>query len=130
MPTTVPGPLIPVGQPVTWTYQVTNGGNSVLTNVEVVDDQGVAVTCPQTALQPGEMMECTGSGTAVAGEYANGATVTGTSPTGEVSSEDLSHYFGALGPRRHPEGDERRGRGRSAGTARSGRGSGHVDVRA
>ena len=72
MPTTVPGPLIPVGQPVTWTYQVTNGGNSVLTNVEVVDDQGVAVTCPQTALQPGEMMECTGSGTAVAGEYGTG----------------------------------------------------------
>ena len=40
------GPQIPVGGDVTWTYVVTNTGNVDLTNVTVVDDQGVAVQLP------------------------------------------------------------------------------------
>ena len=62
----------------------------------VTDDQGVVVTCPQTTLDVGESMTCTGDGTAAAGQYANIGTATGTSPTGEiVEDEDPSHYFGA-----------------------------------
>jgi hypothetical protein len=91
-----PGPFIPVGEPVTWTYQVSNTGNVALTNVTVTDDQGVAVACPSTALEPDESMTCTASGTAIAGQYANLGTVTATPPGGlpAVSDSDSSHYLG------------------------------------
>jgi hypothetical protein len=39
-----PGPRIPVGSPVTWTYVVTNNGSLSLSSITVVDDQGVTVT--------------------------------------------------------------------------------------
>ena len=92
------GPVIPVGDPVFWTYVVTNDGNVFLTDVTVTDDQGVVVTCPATTLAVGESMTCTGAtGVAVAGQYANTGSVTGTPPTGpDVSDSDPSHYFGAL----------------------------------
>src|SRR5690606_21696789 len=35
-----PGPDIPVGDAVTWTYEVKNTGNVTLTNITVTDDQG------------------------------------------------------------------------------------------
>ncbi len=91
-----PGPYIPEGDPVTWTYVVTNTGNVTLTDVAVTDDQGVVVSCPQTTLAVGESMTCTASGIAVAGQYANIGTVSGTPPVGAaVSDEDPSHYFGS-----------------------------------
>jgi hypothetical protein len=89
------GPEIGIGEPVFWTYEVTNTGNVVLTGVAVVDNQGVAVTCPQDTLQPGESMLCTGEGVAELGQYANIGSVTGISPEGEtVRDEDPSHYIG------------------------------------
>jgi len=92
-----PGPTLLVGDPVTWTYVVTNTGSEILSNVVVVDDQGVAVTCPATTLGPGESMTCTASGTVVAGQYANLGTVTADLPVrGSVAAADPSHYFGAL----------------------------------
>ena len=48
-----PGVLIPVGQPVEWTYTVANTGNDDLTGVSVTDDKGVTVTCPATTLADG-----------------------------------------------------------------------------
>jgi hypothetical protein len=90
-----PGPTIAVGSPVAWTYLVTNRGDVNLTTVRVVDDKGVAVTCPKTSLHPGESMTCTGNGTAVAGQYENVGTVTAVSPCDtQVSAHDVSHYFG------------------------------------
>ncbi len=88
------GPRIPVGDSVTWTYVVTNTGNVPLTNVTVTDDQGVAVACPKSTLDPLETMTCTASGTAVVGQYANLGTVTGDGPGGPVADEDPSHYLG------------------------------------
>lgn len=89
------GPQIPVGDPVTWTYVVTNTGNTALSNVAVSDDQGVAVSCPKTTLAAGESMVCTANGIAVAGQYANVGTVTADPPAGPaVSDTDPSHYFG------------------------------------
>ncbi len=85
------GPQIPVGDAVTWTYVVTNTGNVALTGVTVTDDQGVAVSCPQTTLAVGESMTCTAAGTATAGQYANVGSVT---TDQQVSDSDPSHYFG------------------------------------
>ena len=62
-----PGPFIPVGAPITWTYRVTNTGNGVLTSVVVRDLDGVAVTCPSSTLAVGASMTCTGAGTAAGG---------------------------------------------------------------
>jgi hypothetical protein len=92
---TAPGETIPVGSPVLWEYIVTNTGNVVLNNVKVTDDQGVAVSCPKTTLQPGESMRCTGTGVAVACQYRNIGTATGKTPGGgTVQDQDASHYFG------------------------------------
>ncbi|MBN1877563.1 MAG: hypothetical protein JXA33_25295, partial [Anaerolineae bacterium] len=92
---TVPGPYIVVGQTITWKYIVKNTGNVNLTGINVVDDRGVVVSCPKTTLSPAESMTCTGSGTAVAGQYANVGTVTGTPPAGTaVTDSDPSHYYG------------------------------------
>lgn len=92
---TPPGPAITVGAAVNWTYVVTNTGDLALTAVSVTDNRGVTVTCPKTALAPGESMTCTASGTATAGQYSNLGTATGT-PTGgsPVTATDPSHYNG------------------------------------
>jgi len=94
-----PGPGLVIGDPVTWTYVVTNTGPATLGAVSVTDDQGVAVSCPKTALGPGESMTCTASGTVTAGQYSNLGTVTAELPTAGplptiVSAADQSHYFG------------------------------------
>jgi uncharacterized repeat protein (TIGR01451 family) len=89
-----PGPVLAVGDPVAWGYQVTNFSGETMTDVAVEDDQGVVVTCPQTTLLAGESMTCTANGTADAGQYANVGTVTATHPSGEVADSDPSHYFG------------------------------------
>ena len=89
-----PGPTIVVGSPVTWTYVVTNTGTINLTNVKVVDDRNVSVTCPGSTLTATQSMTCTGSGTAVEGQYRNVGTVTADSASGAVTDSDVSHYFG------------------------------------
>jgi hypothetical protein len=96
------GPQIPVGDPVTWTYLVTNTGNVDLTDVTVTDDQGVTVTCPHDTLAVGDTMTCTANGTAQVGQYANLGTATATAPDGAaVADDDPSHYYGKV-----PTGDE------------------------
>ena len=90
-----PGPSIPTGDDVMWSYVVTNTGTVSLTNVSVTDVPDPTITCPQTTLAPNESMTCTASGTATAGQYENTATATGTPPAGpNVSDTDPSHYFG------------------------------------
>ena len=91
-----PGPTLPVGSAVTWTYVVSNTGTVALNNVVLVDDQEGAVSCPSPTLAVGASMSCTKSGVAGEGQYRNVATVTATSETGgvNVSDTDASHYFG------------------------------------
>ncbi|MBZ2199649.1 DUF7507 domain-containing protein [Occultella gossypii] len=91
-----PGPYIPVGEEVTWTYVVHNTGNSALTDIAVTDDQGVTVTCPQTGLAAGEEMTCSATGTSVEGQYENVGTATATSQQGELTDSDPSYYFGSV----------------------------------
>ena len=89
-----PGPYIPMGDPVIWTYNVTNVGPVNLTGVGVIDDQGVTVTCPKTTLLIGENMTCTANGTATAGQYANIGNASGVGGGSSVFDTDPSHYFG------------------------------------
>jgi len=90
-----------VGDTVTWTYVVTNTGTVALDVVELVDDQGVTVTCPAgnpiPTLAVGATETCTGTGTVTAGDYMNTVTATGVPANGDdpVSDEDPSHYLGA-----------------------------------
>jgi hypothetical protein len=91
-----PGPYVPVGATVNWTYEVTNTGNVTLTNVMVTDNQGVTVTCPKTVLAADEAMTCTASGPATVGQYTNIGSVKGTPPTGaDVTASNPDHYFGS-----------------------------------
>jgi hypothetical protein len=89
-----PGPLVPTGDPLAWTYVVTNTGNVPLTKDTVTDDQGVTVTCPKDALAVDEPMTCNASGTATAGQYENRGTVEAYYEEQKVSDSDGSHYFG------------------------------------
>ncbi len=93
------GPTIAVGDPVLWTYVVTNTGDMQLSSVQVIDSRGVTVTCPKTVLAPSESMTCTASGTATAGQYANIGTASGL-PAGfsAVTASDPSHYYGGTPP--------------------------------
>ncbi len=88
------GPIIIVGNQVNWTYVVTNTGDVTLTDIQVTDNQGVAVTCPKDILTVGESITCTASGVAVAGQYANIGTVIGSYGETVVDDADPSHYFG------------------------------------
>lgn len=90
-----PGPTVTVGGAVTWTYAVKNTGTVALTNVLVVDDRSVAVSCGgQTALAVGQSMTCSGAGVATLGQYRNVGTVTARWASGTVTDSDASHYLG------------------------------------
>ena len=105
------GPLIQVGDPVTWTYLITNTGNTRLSNVTLTDDILGAITCNEgviPALNPNDTFTCTVNGVATLNQYANIGTVTGqpvdsfdaplTDINGivlpPVTDIDPSHYFG------------------------------------
>jgi hypothetical protein len=91
-----PGPSIPVGSPITWTYVVSNTSDVALTNVVVADDRGVVVICGQTTIPAGQSITCSGTGIAVAGPYRNTGTVTATMTGVQVTASDPSHYVGVL----------------------------------
>jgi plastocyanin len=102
---TAPGPSIPVGQTVTWTYTASNTGNVTLSGVVVTDDNGTPsdpsddqTVCTISSLNPDESDSCSASGTAVEGQYTNVGSVTGSPPGGlpDVSASDSSNYFGVL----------------------------------
>jgi uncharacterized repeat protein (TIGR01451 family) len=95
---TIPGPFVTAGGTVTWTYIVSNTGNTALVNVSVSDDVIGAVTCPQNTLAIGESMTCTMTGIAISGQYTNTGTVVGTDPNNPntpLSTNDPSHYYGS-----------------------------------
>ena len=76
------GPYIRVGDPVTWTYRITNSGEVTITNLVLHDSPEGAITNCQPAfadaLAPRAHSTCLVTGTAkVNGRYVNTATVTG-----------------------------------------------------
>jgi LPXTG-motif cell wall-anchored protein len=111
---TQPGVITSPGEALTWEYIVTNTGNVELTDVTVLDDQGVSVDCGEATgnviatLAVDETVTCTGSGNAPdLGAYTNVGSVTGTAPDTvdtagasvpgvEVSDEDAANVFTAV----------------------------------
>ena len=89
-----PGPSIAVGSPVTWTYVVTNTSPFTFSSLSVTDDRGVMVLCPSIFPAPGASITCTGSGTAVAGQYRNVGMVTATANANMYTDRDESFYLG------------------------------------
>ncbi|MFN8195561.1 MAG: GEVED domain-containing protein [Nocardioidaceae bacterium] len=82
------------GDPVDYTFVVTNTGNVTLDTVTVDDPTVGPVDCPVTTLAPGASTTCTATYTVTqadldAGHVANTATVTGTDPNGtDVTATD------------------------------------------
>ena len=89
------GPILPVGALVTWTYTVTNTGNVPFSSVVVTDSKIGAVACPASTLDVGGSFTCTMTGTAIAGQYTNLGTATGTSAGGTITASNPDNYFGA-----------------------------------
>jgi uncharacterized repeat protein (TIGR01451 family) len=87
-----PGPTVPVGSTLEFTYEVTNTGAVELTDIVVTDDQGLDVTCPSTTLAPGEMMTCTAESEATEGPCLNTGTVTAKAGDTDVSDSDVAQY--------------------------------------
>jgi len=94
------GPSITIGDPVTWTYVVTNTGDVALSNITVTDDKGVVPvyqsgdTGDDQILGVGEIWIYKALGLAVLGQYANVGTVSGSGGDTTVTDTDPSHYFG------------------------------------
>ena len=100
------GADILAGQPITWTYAVTNTGTVAVSNIIVSDDQEGLVnqfvggdSNSNQRLDPGETWTYSATGTAVSGSYSNLATVTGSfvPPNGTpvpTSAQDSSSYNG------------------------------------
>ena len=76
------GSTILAGADVTWSYLVRNTSTERLEQLAVTDNRGVVVSCPETALDPGQSMECTGTGNVgTATPYTNTGIVTGRGAT-------------------------------------------------
>jgi hypothetical protein len=95
------GPLLTVGDAVTWEYRVENTGTVALSNVAVTDNQTgvtpayVSGDGGDNILEPGEVWIYRATGSAIEGQYANIGTATGTPPAGgNISDSDPSHYLG------------------------------------
>lgn len=114
---TASGSGVLVGDAVTWTYVISNTGNVPMANVKPVDSDGVTISCGAAdadgdgdidLLAPGATVTCQATGTAVAGQYSNTVTVTGTpsdangTPLANAAgvaltapaASDTSHYYG------------------------------------
>jgi len=89
------GPMVLVGDTVTFTFIVENTGNVPLFDVSV-DDDILGHIGDVALLDIGETATLTTTALATAGQYENMGTATGTPPVGpDVTDEDPGHYFGA-----------------------------------
>ena len=80
--------LIDAGDTITYTFAVTNLGNTTLSAISVSDPKVSGITCVTTTLAPGQTTSCTGNPYTLlqadidAGQAQNQATASGTPPTG------------------------------------------------
>lgn len=90
------GLTIAAGAAVTWSYVVTNTGNTVLSNIVVTDsDPSIGTVGTILTLNPGATSTLTRTGVAVSGTYANTGTATCQSDGGLLTASDASSYIGS-----------------------------------
>jgi len=90
-----PGPHFDAGDPLHWTFVVTNSGNVRLESIGVSRKKGEAATCPKAELDPAESMTCTAESLAADGQQHEVGTATGSDPCGSVvTATDPAYYFG------------------------------------
>ena len=88
------GPVVDMGDPITWEYNITNTGVDPLINIVVNDNKVGNIVLPKTTLEPGESMIATNLSTATTyGQYSNIADVIGDFVGIPVYDEDPSHYY-------------------------------------
>ena len=108
------GPQIVVGDTVTWTYVVTNTGDTALTNITVTDDQIApgSINCggsnivagPISNVAPNNTFTCDATGVATSGQYTNVSSVSGVPSDAagaslglpNVTDSDPSNYIGIV----------------------------------
>ncbi|MGE5657447.1 MAG: hypothetical protein ACM37W_12635, partial [Actinomycetota bacterium] len=90
------------GQPITWTYNVSNLGNVPLSNITLTDNKEGSITNRISGdtnsngqLDLNELWTYTKTGIAGADDYSNIGNVTGTYNGQTVNATDPSSYFGA-----------------------------------
>ncbi len=95
------GPIIRVGDPVTWTYRVSNPGNVLIKSLRVTDSERrrprfvSGDADGDRDLDPGEVWVYEGTGTAREGQYRNVGSVNGLDVLERrVEDDDPSHYLG------------------------------------
>jgi hypothetical protein len=95
------GPVVPVGTPVSFRYQITNNGDFTLENVTLTDSDFDISSCGVSGtLNAGASVECmVGPFPAVEGQHSNTATVTGTYSGRTYTDTDLAHYYAGTLPR-------------------------------
>ncbi|WP_230208418.1 hypothetical protein [Microlunatus sp. Gsoil 973] len=96
------------GTPITYTYRMINTGNVTVDDVRITDPHSglSAISCAPAqgaSLDPGDQMDCTAVYTTTQtdvnrGEIVNTATVTGTSPAGDVTDTDTALVTADQGP--------------------------------
>ena len=105
------GPFVPVGGEVTWTYVVTNTGNTDLIDLVVTDSvEGEVCLIATLAIGESETCEIVLASSTLVGQYANDSNVVGqpidqlgnpvidpatSLPVPPIGDADPSHYFGA-----------------------------------
>lgn len=96
-----PGPVLVVGEPVTWTYYVSLDGNYDLTDLVVSDDDDDLTVIYQSGdtngdriLDAGETWVYEATGTAIEGDYSNIGTVNAKAAGLPVTDSDEAHYNG------------------------------------
>jgi uncharacterized repeat protein (TIGR01451 family) len=96
-----PGPSLIAGQPVTWSYIVTNTGNMPFSSISIIDDREGPIACPFFNLTVGQSVICLRTGTVISGPYENRATVTASynvpNVRGTTTANAISHYTGYPG---------------------------------
>jgi hypothetical protein len=96
------GVAIPVGSPVSFTYQVTNSGNVTLSDVTVTDTKvpSASIDCGGgtnviASMAPKAEVTCSATATATQGKIFSRGTASGTPPSGPAASAtSLTNYVG------------------------------------
>ena len=89
-----PGPSLGFGEPITFTYEVTNTGTVNLWSLYLTHDgRGMVTTCPTRDLRVGESVTCEVSASAGAGQQSSSATASAWASNGSRARDvDAVHY--------------------------------------